>query len=74
MRLNLSTSRPSPRAFQSGVALIVTVIMISVITFLTVAFLALSGREKNSVKARNATVKNVITEIMMTVTMRATPD
>ena len=54
MRLNLSTSRPSPRAFQSGVALIVTVIMISVITFLTVAFLALSGREKNSVKIATA--------------------
>lgn len=44
---------PSPRsrsADRSGVALIVTIIMISVITFLTVAFLALSGREKGSVK------------------------
>jgi hypothetical protein len=44
---------PFPRsqaASRSGVALIVTIIMISVITFLTVAFLALSGREKNSVK------------------------
>ena len=39
--------RPSP---QSGVALIVTIIMLAVITFLAVAFLALSGREKGSVK------------------------
>ena len=35
---------------QSGVALIITVIMLSVITFLAVAFLALSGREKGAVK------------------------
>lgn len=49
MRLRL-TFRRSPSASRSGVALIVTIIMISVITFLTVAFLALSGREKNSVK------------------------
>lgn len=41
-------SRPVPT--QRGVALIVTVIMLSVITFLTVAFLALMGREKGSVK------------------------
>jgi hypothetical protein len=41
------TRHPSPR---SGVALIVTIIMLAVITFLAVAFLALSGREKGSVK------------------------
>lgn len=41
------TPRPSP---QSGVALIVTIIMLAVITFLAVAFLALSSREKGSVK------------------------
>lgn len=41
------TRHPSRR---SGVALIVTVIMLSVITFLAVAFLALMGREKGSVK------------------------
>ncbi len=35
---------------RSGVALIVTIIMLAVITFLAVAFLALSGREKGSVK------------------------
>jgi hypothetical protein len=35
---------------QSGVALVVTIIMISVITFLTIAFLALSGREKGATK------------------------
>ncbi len=35
---------------QRGVALIVTIIMLSVITFLAVAFLALMGREKGSVK------------------------
>lgn len=45
--LSLATRHSSP---QSGVALIVTVIMLSVITFLTVAFLALMGREKGSVK------------------------
>jgi hypothetical protein len=45
---NRSGASPSPR---SGVALIVTIIMISVITFLTIAFLALSGREKGSVKS-----------------------
>lgn len=39
--------RPSP---QSGVALIVTIIMLAVITFLAVAFLALSSREKGSTK------------------------
>lgn len=39
-----------PRRGQRGVALIVTVIMLSVITFLAVAFLALMGREKGSVK------------------------
>ena len=50
MRLNLSIYRHSPVASRSGVALIVTIIMISVITFLTVAFLALSGREKGAVK------------------------
>lgn len=49
MRLRLPSCRSSFAA-RSGVALIVTIIMISVITFLTVAFLALSGREKNSVK------------------------
>jgi hypothetical protein len=59
MRLNRSNSRPStfvprPSTSESGVALIVTVIMISVITFLTVAFLALSGRERNSVKTSTA--------------------
>lgn len=43
--------RPTPR---SGVALIVTVIMLSVITFLAVAFLALSGREKGAVKTATA--------------------
>jgi hypothetical protein len=41
------TRHPSAR---SGVALIVTIIMLAVITFLAVAFLALSGREKGSVK------------------------
>ncbi len=45
------TLRPSR---QSGVALIVTIIMISVITFLTIAFLALSGREKGAVKSATA--------------------
>ena len=50
MRLNLSIYRHSSVASRSGVALIVTIIMISVITFLTVAFLALSGREKGAVK------------------------
>lgn len=49
MRLRLPFRR-SPSGSRAGVALIVTIIMISVITFLTVAFLALSGREKNSVK------------------------
>ena len=39
-----------PGRHQRGVALIVTVIMLSVITFLAVAFLALMGREKGSVK------------------------
>ena len=38
------------RRAQRGVALIVTIIMLSVITFLAVAFLALMGREKGSVK------------------------
>jgi hypothetical protein len=38
------------RCSQQGVALIITVIMLSVITFLAVAFLALSGREKGAVK------------------------
>ncbi|MEI2727029.1 MAG: hypothetical protein V9H26_27075 [Verrucomicrobiota bacterium] len=38
------------RRAERGVALIVTVIMLSVITFLAVAFLALMGREKGSVK------------------------
>jgi len=41
---------PRLRRAERGVALIVTVIMLSVITFLTVAFLALMGREKGSVK------------------------
>ncbi len=40
----------SRRRSQRGVALIITVIMLSVITFLAVAFLALSGREKGAVK------------------------
>jgi hypothetical protein len=40
---------PSRRS-ESGVALVVTIIMISVITFLTIAFLALSGREKGATK------------------------
>lgn len=43
-------SRAARHASRSGVALIVTVIMLSVITFLAVAFLALSGREKGAVK------------------------
>jgi hypothetical protein len=34
----------------SGVALVITIVMLSVITFLTVAFLALMGREKGAVK------------------------
>ncbi len=54
----LGCIRPAPggsissrqMASQRGVALIVTVIMLSVITFLAVAFLALMGREKGSVK------------------------
>jgi hypothetical protein len=39
---------PSEFARQRGVALVVTIILISVITFLTIAFLALSRREKGS--------------------------
>lgn len=55
MRIVLKTRHlPSPTCFapcsRSGVALIITVIMLSVITFLAVAFLALSGREKGAVK------------------------
>ena len=36
-------------SYQRGVALVVTLLMLSVITFLAVAFLALSGRERQSV-------------------------
>ncbi len=55
MKLNRHNWQPSTRdsrraTLERGVALIVTVIMLSVITFLTVAFLALMGREKGSVK------------------------
>jgi len=38
-----------PRAGQQGVALVVTIIMVTVITFLTVAFLVLSQRERGAV-------------------------
>ena len=50
MRLSRSISHLAHPRSRSGVALIVTVIMLSVITFLAVAFLALSGREKGAVK------------------------
>ena len=43
-----NASLPSSRG-QQGVALVVTIILISVITFLTIAFLALSWREKGAV-------------------------
>ena len=67
MRLNRSNLRPLPLASclspsEAGVALVITVVMISIITFLAVAFLTLTGRERGSVKtaidattARNAT-------------------
>lgn len=42
----MSLSLPIPRRAQSGIALILTLILLSVITFLTLAFLALSRREK----------------------------
>lgn len=45
----MATRGPRPTS-RSAVALIITVIMLSVITFLAVAFLALSSREKGSVK------------------------
>ncbi len=48
--VSASRSGGGVRGAQRGVALIITVIMLSVITFLAVAFLALSGREKGSVK------------------------
>jgi hypothetical protein len=50
MRLPRSISHKARPGSRSGVALIITVIMLSVITFLAVAFLALSGREKGAVK------------------------
>ena len=45
---------------ESGVALIITIVMISIITFLAVAFLALTGRERGSVKTSvdQTTVRN----------------
>lgn len=42
-------SRPSPR---SGVALVVTIVLLSVITFLAIVFLALTGRETASSKTQ----------------------
>ena len=42
--------RLAPRASRSGVALVITIVLLSVILFLTVAFLALMGREKGAVK------------------------
>lgn len=53
-KLNVECSKFSP---QQGVALVVTVILISVITFLTIAFLALSRREKGAVTV--ATDQNI---------------
>jgi len=57
------------RRSQRGVALIITVIMLSVITFLAVAFLALSGREKGAVKT--ATDQTTAREAANTAMVRA---
>lgn len=50
LNVECSTLPRQQASSRSGVALIITVIMLSVITFLAVAFLALSGREKGAVK------------------------
>src|SRR5512145_1245165 len=42
-------SRRRPEASQSGVALVITLIMLSVITFMAIAFLVLSRAERGSV-------------------------
>src|SRR6185437_9690615 len=41
--------RPSRLGGQAGVALVITLIMLSIITFMAVTFLVLSQRERNSV-------------------------
>lgn len=50
MRLFPHPFRITSRPTRSGVALVITIVMLAVITFLTVAFLALMGREKGAVK------------------------
>jgi len=50
MRLSRHNFRFASRPARSGVALVITIVMLSVITFLTVAFLALMGREKSAAK------------------------
>lgn len=58
-----AVSQPQLRASQRGVALVVTLIMLSVITFLAIAFLVLSRREKGAVTtATDQTVSRLAAE------------
>ena len=59
-----SASRTTHHASRSGVALVITVVMISIITFLAVAFLTLTGRERGSVRtAIDATATRNATDV-----------
>ena len=59
-----SVSRTTRHASRSGVALVITVVMISIITFLAVAFLTLTGRERGSVRtATDATTVRNATDV-----------
>ena len=61
MRLRPTNSRFALPASRSGVALVITIVLLSVITFLTIAFLALMGRERGAVKTTIAqTIHGVV--------------